>query len=785
MPEEQVMVSRLSDLLELREGSAQHVMLGGPSLQLLHHVLADLLLHGRPRTDIPAYRWCSLAAELRVQLPIDRFAAGTDAFVQQLPVGHGGAVVDAPPTPFLPFVVELEGLRRDPGLCDPPASERIHVYVAELLKTIPYSPNDLRAAGLLLAIAIQVLIDVGLLREAMIVAWAAGFVFDEIRTSGRHANEAILAVPDLLDGVYAALDSCWRSEDLADAPQRLAAAQSMLAFVDDVLAPATMTRNALYERIGSEVALRERDRANLVQRHRRLSWAAAVAMERGHLPPDRVEVWEALAVQYDQMGETLDAAGTLSNALDQLIDYVEGSPARLEAARHDVVNLGASIETYLARSAAEASNEAIVDRQKALVRAYITIGTHQAAERMLTEAMVRLDRAVGSGDWYRRNTLLRGADDWIGLAAALDIARTEAPGASFERTYEVVRRRAVEPPVPIVDAVVLRAYVTRTSSFLGTMLDGAATWTTIHEAHELGRSLGLFSALCAEEVRERRKFSTPLPPEPRWGRLLDRLAGQLRLSTVREALSGAGLHGRLLIELDALGLHLPWPGLLLGADVPVRSILVRELGARPATDRRLPAEADPVNVLNAFSPSDSWHNVIRDIGNQLHWPVHIVNTAEQLRAVLARPAKLVLLCCHGSQTQPWGELRIEVGGRYLPVAEVLDGAALPVAATVVCMTCYGGAGFLQAGGEWQSLSALLLRAGARAVVASRWPAWDELETRTAMIRMLTDVHQVSANTETWDIATALTEWMVQSKREGVDPRHWAGWAVWTSSRPDG
>lgn len=786
MPDEQITVSRLSELLELPEGLAQHVVLCGTCLQF-PYLLGDLLNHGRPRTDIPASRWCSLADELRVQLPVpvEWSGAGTAASVRQLPAAHGHAAVDAAPTPFLPFMVELEGLRRDPGLCDRSATDRILAYVEALLAIIPNSSNDLRAAGLMFATTIQLLLDVCLLPTAMCVAWNAGFALEAIRASGRHEDARILALPDLLDGVYALLDRYWQQEDRVDADKRIAAAQSMLAFVDEALAPATAARNALYERIGSAVALQERDRANLAQRHRRLSWAAAVAMERGHLPPDRVEAWEALAADYDQQGHVLDAAGALSNALDRLMDHVEGNSSRMQAVHRDVVSLGASLESYLDRSSTEALDDVIVDRQKALVRAYVALGDHTAADRTLTEAMVRLDRAVGSVDWYRRNTLLRGADDWIGLAAALDIARTGVPGASFERAYEVIRRRALESPVSIAGTGVLRGYVTRTASVLGTIHEASTSWTTIQGAHELARSLSLFSALCAEEVRERRKSSKPLPPEPRWGTLLNRLAGQLRLSAVREHISEGVLPRRLLIELDALGLHLPWPGLLLGADVPVHSILARELGTTPPADRRLPNDADPVIVINAFSPSDNWHTVIRYIGDQLGWGVQAVATADELRAELTRPAKLILLCCHGSQKQPWDELYIEVGGRYLPAAEVLDGAVLPAAATVVSVICYGGAGFLPAGGQWESLPALLLRAGARAVVASRWPAWDELETRPAMMRMLIDVHRASTNPEIWGVATAVTEWMVRSKCEGVDPRHWAGWAVWTSQRPAG
>lgn len=154
---------------------------------------------------------------------------------------------------------------------------------------------------------------------------------------------------------------------------------------------------------------------------------------------------------------------------------------------------------------------------------------------------------------------------------------------------------------------------------------------------------------------------------------------------------------------------------------------------------------------------------------------------DDLRAALDQEASLIVLGCHGAPQAADGKLRLSVGGNNVAATDLLGTVTLK-GATVLCAVCYAGTGPIFSRGGWESLVEMLLDAGARVVVGSRWPAWAEPQTVSAFRRLICELLANSTDPDVWQAGHALARF-IGAVRSNNDPRQWLGWAAWIDGPP--
>jgi len=422
-----------------------------------------------------------------------------------------------------------------------------------------------------------------------------------------------------------------------------------------------------------------------------------------------------------------------------------------------------------------------------LAHALALVGSPVEAERQLRLALASLHGQRASASSLEREGLLGGADDLIGTAMAIDRVATasDRPGLLYAHAHLVIRGL---PPAQLSAAgvTVVRPVITRRHAVLG-----VSTAAQVEHWIELPASLSLLETL--DGVRARAGLDLKLgagkipPPssDQVWRDLMKRLRGQLRvaraLRTGRSKGATRTAIDRVALVLESTALQVPWLGALVDARIPVRSVLAVRPGAWRHPAPR-PSAADRQVVVNVFQKNEPLGRTLAGLAKQLGLDHVWCSTVEELRAALnTEPARVIVIGCHGTQQGVLGAASLTVGGTEVSVEEALGGVRLPVAASVVSFTCFGGGGLIRAGGEWDSPTEALIAAGARVVVTNRWPAWMMNDSYYELSTLLEALGTAAAGDDSWQLGEAVTRFV--ERLRGARPREpwlWAGWMGWTS-----
>jgi hypothetical protein len=261
---------------------------------------------------------------------------------------------------------------------------------------------------------------------------------------------------------------------------------------------------------------------------------------------------------------------------------------------------------------------------------------------------------------------------------------------------------------------------------------------------------------------------------PEWGTLLSRLEGRTGLTRLGH--DHAASPRRVVVELDGLGVHVPIAGPLLDVWNGVEAIALTRLGFDRAPAAL--AGAPGVQVVSGFTRDEPWDMALQRLARHLGTKIERFDTPNALQALLKVAKSLVVVGAHGSQDGVAGALRIQIGARLIPIDEATGDAQLPVGATVLCATCFAGSGQGTANHGWRSMPECLLAAGARAVVANRWPAWTEATTEQEFFAYVARLRDASVAHSAWEVPTLTTAFVKQLRAKNSDPRQWAGWGAW-------
>ncbi len=327
------------------------------------------------------------------------------------------------------------------------------------------------------------------------------------------------------------------------------------------------------------------------------------------------------------------------------------------------------------------------------------------------------------------------------------------------------------------DTAAVQVFVSRRGCFFSWRhaSDETARWGLAHEqSHELARSVGAFHKLSNSDVAYYQKTQKLPNSTDDWKRLVPRIVSQLGLG---QASFG---EERIIVEADGNSVHLPLSGCLTAsATGRCAPVMIPSQDSDCAASNTPDPSMRPI-ALNCFARVDRLHRIFDNWRHKIAAEPIECDSKEAFANAFSKPSRFVLVGCHGYQKDVTGELILTFSTGPASIEEVMQSVKLPVAATVLCLTCFGGAGMNIAGGSWQSLPGALIVAGARAVISNRWQAWVEPGTNNDMDRLLRDLDLASKASSAWPAAEALAKFVESRRADGVgDPRQWFGWSAWS------
>ena len=652
-------------------------------------------------------------------------------------------------------VVDAQAFRRDATGLDLKELARMAQDLMRLSDAAEEHPEVLQTLALSAGALIPATAAAGYMEIGFGLGLAFGARLDELEpTSVRHGNGVRLSRFLLLEGVYDWLNEQLEQADVVTDDIRQTSAQDMLRFVDGPMTSAFAARAQILRtqpNLAVELEIRRCERA---MRHRRLSWASAVSVEKGQAPTDRVAEWKTLHDEYAGDGDRRNALAALSNGLERYVEVVERTPERRGLLADAITELCPGVE---AEEQAAPDRLFALDVKRVAIRARLALQDKPSAATAVGEALDEIVRLGGTDDDFRRSFVLRRGEDWVGLS----IRATEIGSQLHGRMHEVIRGAPRIAAVPKAGESAVRPILTRPLCIYE--VDGAAREENVQSAHELARTLDKLHRFAAYDI------ATVAASESEWRGLLDRLAGQSRVAAIC-----GGLTNVQSFVLGGTALHLPWTGLLVHAGIPADVALSRCEWTLPTTGSQHTPKKEPWLVVNAFDPAEQWSKALEAIVAATGARHERPHTPEEMRAALTLPAQVIVLGCHGDRST-FGELRMSVGGRWVRAEELLGQATMRDADVAFCAVCFAGGGMLSALGDWSSLPGLLLKAGVGTIVANQWPVWDWSPLRTGMITMLTDIAKTQRAPV--QIGAVVMRWLRGLR--GEHPRYWSGWGVWT------
>ncbi|HYH65704.1 MAG TPA: hypothetical protein VD866_13490, partial [Urbifossiella sp.] len=378
-----------------------------------------------------------------------------------------------------------------------------------------------------------------------------------------------------------------------------------------------------------------------------------------------------------------------------------------------------------------------------------------------------------------RSYFLCDADDWLGYAHVSSAGEPDGPERFFERAYQRLRGRQWSTRERPVGAALLQVCASRPCIAIRASYGDGGLEVGVRPTQECFVDL---QSISEQARRDCRRFDeTKRPPDSavRWAELAGRLAGQLRLDNLLRDLAsrGAPVGCPILVETHGNGLHLPWCGLLAETIARPDAVLVSDLDVDRTCTSAAAGAGDLVLALNCFTTDDPLYAIFTQLAGHVGTTHVPCADRKAFRSALeAHPARLIFTGAHGGQRGILHKLSLSIGAERADAIEVWQGVRLPRAAVVVGFTCYGGGGESQATGEFGSIASLALRAGARAAVASRWPAWTDRHYKELLTALAASV----LDPDDWRLAADVMRFVRATRGAGL----WnsLGWGVYVPSR---
>lgn len=668
---------------------------------------------------------------------------------------------DPSPTPFLPCIVFALAVDGAPVSLTDDEVELLVGYGIAAISKLRAGDSIRTPAAMLLNDICRVLREQGQLELARTLAGQA------VAEAKQTAATATIALADLYDALYDARSDLFDRDTSSSDSERLRVSKEMLAFIDGELAPAIRARNALFAQPTPEVKSVIAE-SEVALSHRRLTWESAEAVARHGWPVDATKRWLELVARYQELGNDHNCANALSAAIDALTFLVEsGAPHEPELrkvlAEYERLLVGKPWRT-------EADRRELY-RRVVLAKLAIKEGHDPKA---FGEIRSSLGRELKDADGLRRAFLLSTADDYLGLA--LRSFDTDHP--EFKDLFQLLRGAALASPPALDDTAILRIFVTRFASAIHVSNEGKSIRFVRGEAsHELARTLSEVARRAQKDIKENIEKKTLPASDKDWNELLDKLAGRLGFTQLGNVESKPAR--KALIEVDGLGVHLPLAAPLLKAWPDVEAIASRRLFLSPTTSP--PASAASVRILSGFVRNEPWDLALQRVASHANSSLERFTSPAELSDLLQRKGSLIIIGAHGHQDGVAGRLQMQFGAARVPIEQVFEGVRLAEGATVLCCTCFAGSGEGLGVEGWRSMPECLLVAGARAVIANRWPAWTESQTEKEFLEYVAALRDDSVAPSVWTAAISTTRFMKTLRAKFQNPRQWAGWGTWISS----
>ena len=544
------------------------------------------------------------------------------------------------PTVFLPCAIMLEGLSSREGVVEDDDLDLLRAYAGLAIAAILERPASL-GQGARLVITTSRLYLAGHLPDMALRLSAAGV--EAIAAAAVTAPDAVAEfLVYALEAHYDSRVAVAEADPPIDGPSRVAIAGDMLKFLDESLAPAVEARTKVWERGPSASRTKETRRARAALGHRRMTWETSRAVAGGKWPPDRTEEWLALGEEYVALGDRGNAAGIGSVLIDELFAFVGRRPDQAAAFAAEFARAAEALESDL-RLTEDVRPEHGRDLLKRLVRAQAACGQQAKARTTLDDAVASLAKDVRNApNDYVRSALLQDADDWLGI----DWEVEWPPGEAFRRTHAAVRRGTSAGIVGSAAAHVVRAFVSRTGSAFAVVRAGGETpeWVRAEESDELARTLVEFFRRTNRDVASFRAHNALPQTSADWTKLVARLSRQIGFNGLSKL--KVPPPARWIVECDGTSIQLPLAGLAWLALRP-EAVAVALPSGENAEGSEAPTAGDSLLALNGFPSNDPLHRNIDLLAANRGIAVTDFSTAAELQASLRKPARFVLLGCHG------------------------------------------------------------------------------------------------------------------------------------------
>ena len=583
-------------------------------------------------------------------------------------------------------------------------------------------------------------------------------VFEVVRLEGVAANNAnFLAVAD-----------------------RLAA----LNAIDSRLNDAQLALNGLQVSLGDQASNNGFFVINsLAYRYQRHLNSAALARTQGQSSIPSLQELAAIATEYAHAGMLHNAVNVREAVVDELLVYCGSNPDAEIGHRKWLIQTTNQVAHHLATTSYQSTAEEFSRQAQKLAEANFFLGHLLAARQWFGNGIERFAASLAQiHDRAERSLQLQNADDWLGLAVRIEGLQAGQCGTLFREAFAKIYPD-ISPEIPARSFATVRAHVSRQGSLFQFRAGTVRHARQVSKAHDLFVGLNDLYLAASNDLARYRANAT-LSSDQSWQDAIDALISQMQLRELSQCGKGVSDLARLLVETQGAGLHFPWMGLLLAAGCRSKSMLIRSLQDTHRERITLPAIDDKVLVLNCFAKSEYLYRRLNYLSGEI--VAKKVNcqrvdchSKEQFIECLSNNSfKLIIIGCHGHQSRLTEPLAISVGEAMIPVLELWENVTLPVASTVILFTCFGGGGQSLATGEFDSQAEMALNAGARAVFASRWPAWMDDNTATQFVRLVAELMRLKAGGSVWDVGAAGVTFANGMKNRSI--RDWATWSVYTS-----
>lgn len=689
------------------------------------------------------------------------------------------------PSPFLPFQLELLAFLVDPPKCTHDRLDQFRKYIPYLLS---YMEEDVEVMQVGLAIGrslVRLFCSIACVQMARNLVDYEDQIFERWIQNTPKDSRIAYSEADLRYAQMEVRESEIRLENRIDPDIRVKYAEELNKFFSENLEPAETNRiQKCRIRSGDKFSKELRSR-EIELEHMGLRLEQAVADSKGDWTPGLAKKWLQLSEEKENLGEGMNAAIALSGACDVYLKIIGKKPEQLE-------QLGPTLNRWTEKleELTYAYHKEAIDRlkiqKKTVIDCLVTLGDLAKVKENLIKLTNEVRQQIDTApDEFQKSELLADADDLIGTAAIIDsIEKKDAPiegWSTFHEVYRAIRQRkflgaAHKYAVPLVSA-----YAYRPCVVTGIELpNGKKTrWLLSKSSPAISRTIsGLFKLALAG------LSSNPSPDlKEAWQAYFNQLLGQIGIRRIIE-LEKKNIRQAegLIIHTEANGVLIPWSALvaqILEGDHPPIVQVYR--GLPPVATS--PESDDGAVILNCFSKDDSLHKTFHDLANRLNpgFEEVVCESPADIRVYLQKSLKLIVFVAHGFQQHRTGKMQVTIGNESYPLDEIFDGIVLPKSSVVVCFTCFGGSGIVQATGEWQSLPYRFLDSGAWLVLANQWPAWVDRSVFFAMSAMLRQLKNKALEKDIWSPARSCSEFITQLRKERSDPKFWAGWTVWSGS----